>query len=318
MKKRKFLAILILLICFVTACTGSNKTYTVTFDTDGGTNVTTVEVFEKQLVSKPANPTKFGYTFLGWYLDNTAFDFSTKITKDIKLVAKWSVDSNVEAETTWNVVFDANGGSPVDKITVKDGETINEKNTKTTKDGYTFLGWYSGDEKFDFTTKITKNITLTAKWEKVKEETNTPDTPQEKKYTVTFNSDGGSKVNSLSVVENGKVSKPKDPTRSGYEFLGWYLGETKFDFNTQITKNITLKAKWKEIVVAPKYGYNWVAVDGSVAGEYYLYLTKDNVRIAGKADLTSQGGKTKTFSIPVTGLKIVKDTITNVSNVREN
>ena len=203
-------------------------------------------------------------------------------------------------------------------MTIKDGETINEKNIKTTKDGYTFLGWYSGDEKFNFNTKITKNITLTAKWEKVKEETNTPDTPQQTTYTVTFNSNGGSAVNSTKVVENGKVSKPKDPTRANYTFLGWYLGETKFDFNTKITKSITLTAKWEKVVIEPKYSYSWIPVEGSVAGEYYLYLTKDNVRIAGKADLTSQSGKTKTFSIPVTGLKIVKDTITNVSNVREN
>ena len=235
MKKTKFLVVLLLVICFVTACNKSDETFTVTFDTDGGSNVTTVEVYEKQLVSIPATPTKDGYTFLGWYLNDTAFDFSTKITKDITLVAKWSINSNTEK--TWNVTFDSNGGSSVANKTVKDGETLSS-NIKTTRDGYTFLGWY--------------------------------------------------------------------------------LGETKFDFSTKITKDIKLTAKWEKKVVEPKYGYIWEEVSGSVAGEYYLYITKDGKKISGTASLTSKSGKVATADIPVTGLKIVKDTIAGVSNIKEN
>ena len=66
-------------------------------------------------------------------------------------------------------------------------------------------------------------------------------------YTITFNSDGGSAVNNKKVKENGSVIEPVTPTKEGYNFLGWYLNDEKFDFNSKITSNITLTAKWEAI-----------------------------------------------------------------------
>mgnify|MGYP005802709931 CR=1 FL=1 len=66
-------------------------------------------------------------------------------------------------------------------------------------------------------------------------------------YTVTFDSNGGSKIRSKRVGENGNVIKPNNPTREGYTFLGWYYNDEEFDFNTKITSDITLTAKWEEI-----------------------------------------------------------------------
>ena len=66
-------------------------------------------------------------------------------------------------------------------------------------------------------------------------------------YTVTFDSNGGSEITSRRVGENGSVIKPTDPTREGYTFLGWYLNGEEFDFNTKITSDITLTARWEEI-----------------------------------------------------------------------
>lgn len=63
-------------------------------------------------------------------------------------------------------------------------------------------------------------------------------------YTITFNSDGGTAINNKKVKENGSVIKPADPVKEGYTFDGWYLNDEKFDFNTKITSNITLTAKW--------------------------------------------------------------------------
>ncbi|WP_165776661.1 InlB B-repeat-containing protein [Bifidobacterium simiarum] len=62
--------------------------------------------------------------------------------------------------------------------------------------------------------------------------------------TVSFNSNGGSKVASQKVANGGKVKQPKNPTRSGYAFAGWYYGNAKWDFNRGVTANITLTAKW--------------------------------------------------------------------------
>ena len=68
--------------------------------------------------------------------------------------------------------------------------------------------------------------------------------PEIKIYTITFNTDGGSVVNAQYVSENEKAQVPANPTKSGYTFAGWYSGDNKFDFNTAITGDMTLKAKW--------------------------------------------------------------------------
>ncbi len=67
------------------------------------------------------------------------------------------------------------------------------------------------------------------------------------KYTVSFNSAGGTYTTSERVIANEKVSKPSNPVKEGYSFLGWYIGDTVFDFNEKITSNLNLEAKWKKI-----------------------------------------------------------------------
>ncbi len=67
------------------------------------------------------------------------------------------------------------------------------------------------------------------------------------KYTVSFNSVGGTHITSERVIANKKVSKPTNPEKEGYSFLGWYVGNTAFDFNEEITSNLNLEAKWKKI-----------------------------------------------------------------------
>ena len=103
------------------------------------------------------------------------------------------------------------------------------------KEGYVFIGWYLGNKEYDFDTPVTEDITLTAKWKAI--------------YTVSFDVDG--EVTTEKVVDGMKVAKPDDPKKSGYTFIGWYLGEAEFNFDTPVTGNITLKATWKEIVYPP-------------------------------------------------------------------
>ncbi len=73
-----------------------------------------------------------------------------------------------------------------------------------------------------------------------------------KKYTVTFDSNAGSKVDSQEVLENAKATKPENPTREGYTFVEWQLNKKTYDFNEEVTKNITLKAKWAKVETAGK------------------------------------------------------------------
>ena len=139
----------------------------------------------------------------------------------------------------FTVTFNADGGTLAGEATVqvKKGKTISEP-TAPTKEGYTFAGWYNGETLFDFNTAITANITLVAKWTEGTEITNP--------VTITFDSDGGSAVAPLTIQKGTIPTKPADPVKEGYTFAGWYNGETLFDFNTAITANITLVAKWTE------------------------------------------------------------------------
>ncbi|KAK3582599.1 hypothetical protein CHS0354_024153 [Potamilus streckersoni] len=208
------------------------NTYTVTFNSNSGSFVPNVTVNHGEKATKPADPTLANYTFAGWYRDATlinAFDFKTPITAHITLYAKWTIN-------TYTVTFNSNSGSFVPNVTVNHGEKAT-KPADPTLANYTFVGWYRDatlTNVFDFKTPITANITLYAKW--------TINT-----YTVTFNSNSGSFVPNVTVNHGEKATKPADPTLANYTFVGWYRDATLtnvFDFNTPITANITLYAKW--------------------------------------------------------------------------
>ena len=138
------------------------------------------------------------------------------------------------------VKFELNGGSGT-LTAATDSEGHVKKPADPTKTGSKFAGWYSDDKlttPFDFSTKITETITIYAKW-----------TPEPTKYTVTFKNEDTETL--VKVVKDEKVPKPADPTKTGYNFLGWYEGDTKFDFNTAITADKTLTAKWEAKPVVP-------------------------------------------------------------------
>ena len=205
------------------------KRYEVTFDTDGGNKIDKQRVIENEAAKEPKTPTKAGYKFLGWFLNDTKYDFKTKVTTNITLKAKW------EELVQFTVTFDKDNGTPNETKTVYSGEKVT-KPADPKKNGYKFAGWVLNNSKFDFSTPITENITLTASY------TLLP------KYTVTFDSAGGSNVSSQTVTEGDKATKPTDPTKSDSQFDGWYLNGTKYDFNKAVTSDITLVAKWKAVV----------------------------------------------------------------------
>ena len=206
------------------------ETYTIKFDSDGGSKVEDQQIKPNGLVNEPTKPTKEAFVFDGWYLNGVKYDFSTPVTKSITLKAKWSEDPNVKR---YEVTFNSDGGNNVASQRIIANKTATEP-AAPKKDGYTFLGWYLNDTKFNFNTPITKNTALKAKWKEVI------------KYTVTFNSNGGSNVASQQVVEGEKVTRPNDPTRSGFTFAGWTLAGNPYDFNKAVTGPIELIATWKE------------------------------------------------------------------------
>ena len=137
-------------------------TYTVTFDSNGGSEVDPQVVNAGTNATKPTDPTKENYTFKGWYSNSTlttSYSFLLPVTEDITLYAKWEL-------TTYLVAFDSNGGSEVDSQDVVIGETATVPDEPTRED-CTFEGWFTDSElteEYDFDTPVTANIELFAKW----------------------------------------------------------------------------------------------------------------------------------------------------------
>ena len=180
---------------------------------------------------------------------NTAFPNLKHVRNDEKIVpvtliwadGSWQLKTQGSVHVTeeYTVTFNAYGGFPTpDEQHVKSGEKAVLPAEPTLK-GHTFAFWYLGDDEenataYDFNTPVTENITLTAKW-------------NINKYTVTFNSYGGTPVPPAQEVEYGlTATEPATaPTKTGYTFDGWYLGDEKYDFSDAVEQNITLKAQWK-------------------------------------------------------------------------
>ena len=211
-------------------------TFKVSFSTGEDTiSVEDQAVTYPAVVIRPKDPTRRGYTFGGWYTDEActnAYDFSQLVTKDMILYAKWTIN-------TYTVTFDSLEGSPVD-VETADYETAVTKPEDPTKTGYTFGGWYTDEactKAYDFATPVTGDRILYAKW--------TINT-----HTVTFDSLEGSPVDVETADYGTPVTKPEDPTKTGYTFGGWYTDEacTKaYDFATPVTGDRILYAKWNEI-----------------------------------------------------------------------
>ncbi len=178
---------------------------------------------------------------------NKAFPTPKHIQNDEKIVpvtliwvgGSWQIKTQGRVLVTevYTVTFDSYGGTPVPPAQeVEYGHTATKPADPTLK-GYTFAFWYLGEDEqnataYDFNTPVTENITLTAKW-------------NINKYTVTFNSYGGTPVPPVQEVEYGlTATEPAAPEKTGYTFDGWYLGDEKYDFSAAVEQNITLTAKW--------------------------------------------------------------------------
>ena len=173
------------------------------------------------LATRPDAPAATpGYTFGGWNkADGTAWDYaSDKVTDNITLYAKW-------AANTYTITFDTAGGSEIAPITQDYGTVITAPEAPT-REGYTFIGW----DKEIPTTMPAENMTVTAQWEI-------------NRYTITFDTAGGSEIAPITQEYGTHITAPADPTREGYTFIGWDMEIP----TTMPAENITLKARWKDI-----------------------------------------------------------------------
>jgi len=294
----------------------------VTFDTDGGSKISSIEIEVGEKLAKPTDPTKEGYLFVEWLLDNNSFNFDNEIVSDIKLRASWKKLD----EDSVTVIFDSNGGSSIATKTVKKGEKISNPGNPT-RTGYTFNGWYLNNKKFDFNTSIDTNITLKANWTKNQtsqstpkpnqnQQPTTPSTPEVVKYTVSFDSNGGSSVASQTIVAGGKATKPVNPKRDGYNFIGWMHNGGAYNFDTAVNGNVILVAEWELIPVPDKYTVKMVVIGNDQSStERKVMVYKNGTEITAKALLNGESTIGR-YSAGIGGIRVNESEYNNATDLK--
>lgn len=238
--------ILVLTAALFVAC-DQTKTYTVTFK-DGDTVVKTVSVKDGATIADadlPADPTKDGAVFEGWFDGDKAFDKTAAITSDATYLAKWT--------SLFTVTF-KNGDTVIATATVKAGEKIAtsdipEDPTFATPE-YAFGGWFNGEVEFDEDATVDSNVVYTAKWNKVA-------------YVVTFkNGDEVVKTSYIEIAEGAKLTAEDladAATKADSVFLGYYDGIVKAAADLQVTADRTFVAEFaNEQTYAAGY---WINTD---------------------------------------------------------
>lgn len=192
--------------------------YTITFNTDGGSDVAPITQDYGTAVAAPAAPTKAGYTFAGWYKDGVAYTFTTMPAEDITLTAKWSTDSH-------NAIFVIDG---VETIVPTEFGQIPVA-PPVSKIGYTFTGWDK-----ELVAMGTEDVTYTAQFK-----ANT--------YDAIFDANGGAFADGKTSVtvptefDTAIVAPTEEPTKYGYTFNGWSPA-----VGNMTSEGITFTAQWKQ------------------------------------------------------------------------
>ena len=187
--------------------------YTITFDTNGGSEIAPITQDYGTEITAPDNPTRKGYTFKGWDKEIP----ETMPAENITVKAQWEINQ-------YTIAFDTNGGSEIAPITQDYGTEITAPDNPTRK-GYTFKGWHKEIPE----TMPAENITVKAQW-KINQ------------YTITFDTNGGSEIAPITQDYGTEITAPDNPTRKGYTFKGWH----KEIPETMPAENITITARWKD------------------------------------------------------------------------
>ena len=187
--------------------------YTIIFGTNGGNEIAPITQDYGTEITAPDNPTRKGYTFKGWDKEIP----ETMPAENITVKAQWGINQ-------YTITFDTNGGSEIAPITQDYGTKITAPD-KPTRKGYTFKGW----DKEIPETMPADNITVKAQWEI-------------NQYTITFDTNGGSEIDSITQDYGTEITAPDNPTRKGYTFKGWDKEIPK----TMPAENITITARWRD------------------------------------------------------------------------
>ena len=190
--------------------------YTVTFVTEKENEVPS-QIRANAPAVQPAEPTKEGHTFIGWYNGESEWNFETPVTENLTLTAKWQLNR-------YTITFKPeNGGEDI--VIKQDYGTAITAPANPTKTGYTFAGW----DKTIPTTMPAGDMTITAQW-------------QLNQYTITFKPENGGQDIVIKQDYGTAITPPAAPTRTGYTFAGW----DKTIPTTMPAGDMTITARWTE------------------------------------------------------------------------
>lgn len=226
------------------------NTFKVTFNSDGGSAVGEQTV-DWNTSATLTTPTKEGYTFVGWFLPNGTQYTNQAIKADTTLTARWNINK-------LTVKFDTDGGNTISDVTIDWNTSV--QTGVPTKEGYDFKGWYLADGTLYTNQALKADTTLKAKW-------------QIKRLTITIDSNGGNEVDNSVIDWNTSVSLPAEPTRIGYNFVGWFMSDGTEYMGQNLKSSCTITAKWqiktyKITFIVDGEVYDEVTVDhGTYLGE---------------------------------------------------
>lgn len=227
----RIFALCVMFFCFLWLSGCADNEILIQFETNGGSEINDILFQEIGLDGLPI-PTKSGFVFMGWYLDEEltiAMGREFNPTQSVKLYAKWEV-----AIVNYTITFDSNGGTSVNALILAAGGTIVLPENPT-KDGHMFIGWFADSAlsvPFILTVMPDQNLILYAKWDTV--------------VTVTFDTQGGSVLLPIA-GKSGEAMTIGTPIRQGYVFSGWYPGieDTElYDAQNFPDQSMTLYADW--------------------------------------------------------------------------
>lgn len=263
-----------------------NKEFEVVFYLTPSTELFTERVKNNGIVVRPfVNPSRTEYTFKDWYSNSTCtdlYDFSIPVTSYTRIYAGWNKNPKI--------TFDPNEGTcTYSTIPYNTSVEIPED---PISDGYEFVGWFTDDtlsELFDFNSLVTRDITLYAGWNK--------------KPVVSFNTNGGSSIPNQVISFRSNAERPVNPTKEGYEFVGWYSDTdclTVYDFNTQLIVDKVLNAKWNALTYTVFYNADGGYISNSSQSVTYnqSYVLLEPTRLG----YSFNGWKINTTPIEKTGI----------------
>lgn len=250
MKKLRYLLLLLLSVCMfgaLAAC-GDGKKYTVTFETNGGTQVESYELKKGAGIKRPDDPQKTLFTFAGWYEDEELtqeFDFSQKMpARDLTVYARWT------SQKSSRIVYDSMGGTPVPSSVGAVGSRLTMPEAPT-KEGYTFSGWYTSpacndNEYYSFVAYPEQNLTLYAGWE---------NDPINYAY-ITYHGNDGATIALIPVKKGTAITEPDlFPATGDLAYTGWYTDTSlnnRYAFGSNATGDLDLYTSYytKGLVIA--------------------------------------------------------------------